>query len=215
MTPARLVQLLSEEEIRLIDNLFFTQDAKRITVAFTAPERRSGCSWLVARIAQRLAARVEGSVCAVDANLHWPSLHAVFGIPNERGLIQAAMLPEEPIRNFAVRILETNLWVIPSGGPTSDSAAMLSSETMKSRVAELAREFDYILIDTPAMKPCADSSAIGRMADGMVLVIAADASKRDIAVNTKMLLDAANIPILGAVLNRRTFPIPDKIYRYL
>ena len=57
--------------------------------------------------------------------------------------------------------------------------------------------------------------AIGRMADGMVLVIAADASKRDIAVNTKMLLDAANIPILGAVLNRRTFPIPDKIYRYL
>jgi Mrp family chromosome partitioning ATPase len=86
---------------------------------------------------------------------------------------------------------------------------------MKRRMAELAREFDYVLIDTPAMKPCGDSSAIGRMTDGMVLVIAADASKRDIAINTKTLLDSANIPILGAVLNRRTFPIPDKIYRYL
>jgi len=215
MTPARLVQLLCEEEIKLIDNLFFTHDAQRMTVAFTAPERWSGCSWLVARIAQRLASRVDGSVCAVDANLHWPSLHSVFGIQNERGLVQAAMQPDEPVRNFAVRILDTNLWVIPSGGPFADSTVILSSEEMKSRMAELAREFDYVLIDTPAMKPSADSSAIGRMTDGMVLVIAADASKRDIAVNTKMLLDSANIPILGAVLNRRTFPIPDKIYRYL
>ena len=70
MTPARLVQLLCEEEIKLIDNLFFTQDAKRMTVAFTAPERASGCSWLVARIAQRLATRVDNSVCTINTNLH-------------------------------------------------------------------------------------------------------------------------------------------------
>jgi Mrp family chromosome partitioning ATPase len=49
----------------------------------------------------------------------------------------------------------------------------------------------------------------------MVLVIAAGSSKRDIAVNTKMLLEAARIPILGAVLNKRTFPVPDKVYRYM
>jgi Mrp family chromosome partitioning ATPase len=86
---------------------------------------------------------------------------------------------------------------------------------MKTRLAELSREFDYVLIDTPAMKPCADSSIIARQTDGIVLVIAAGASKRDIAVNTKMLLEAARIPILGAVLNRRTFPVPDRIYQYL
>ena len=36
-----------------------------------------------------------------------------------------------------------------------------------------------------------------------------------LAINTKIMLEAANVPIVGAVLNRRTFPIPDKIYRYL
>ncbi|HLH31341.1 MAG TPA: CpsD/CapB family tyrosine-protein kinase [Terriglobia bacterium] len=215
MTPARMIQLLSEEETKLIDHLFLGNGAKRMSVTFTAPQRHAGCTWLTIRTAQRLAERVEASVCLVDANLHWPAIHAMFGIPNERGLFQAAMQPDEPIRDFVTRVPNTNLWVVPSGGPLTDSSAILSSEAMKNRIAELAREFDYVLIDTPALKPCADSSLIGRLTDGVVLVIAANSSKRDIAVNAKMMLDAADVTILGAVLNRRTFPIPDRIYQYL
>jgi Mrp family chromosome partitioning ATPase len=215
MTPARIIQLLAEEESRLIETLFLANASQRKTVTFTAPERHAGCSWMVSRIAQALAERVEGGVCVVDANLHWPSLHTLFGIRNEPGLLQAAMQPEAPIHGFATRLAKGNLCVVPSGGPLADSNALLSSENMKVRVAELAREFDYVLIDTPAMKTCSDSSVIGRLTDGVVLIIGANSSKRDAAVNSRMMLEAANTPILGAVLNRRTFPIPDSIYQYL
>jgi protein-tyrosine kinase len=214
MTPGRMLQLLSEEETKLVDNLF-GRDLKRLTVAFTAPERQSGCSWLVSRITERLAARTGGSVCTVDANLHWPALHDLFGVPNCRGLLQAVTQLDEPIRSFAMPIEGSNLWIIPSGGPLPDSTTLLSSENMKVRMRELACEFDYVLIDTPAMKPCADSGVIGRLTDGIVIVIAANSDKRDSTENTKMLLDAANTRILGAVLNKRTFPIPDSVYQYL
>ncbi|HEY2383301.1 MAG TPA: CpsD/CapB family tyrosine-protein kinase [Terriglobia bacterium] len=214
MTAARIIQLLAEEETKLVDRLF-PANAKRMSVAFTAPERRSGCSWLVSRIAQRLAERVPGSACVVDANLHWPSLHMLFGIPNERGLIQAAMQPEEPIRNFTAAVPNSKLWLLPSGGTLSEATGAVSPEAMKARIAELARDFEYILIDTPAMKGGADSAGAGRLANGVVIVVAANASRREAAVNTRLALEAANVPILGAVLNRRTFPIPDRIYQYL
>jgi Mrp family chromosome partitioning ATPase len=215
MTPARIVQLLAEEETRLIEALFLASGSKQKTVTFTAPERHTGCSWLVSRVAQSLAERVEGSVCVVDANLHWPAMHTLYGIPNERGLLQAAMQPDEPIRSFTTHLSQTNLWVVPAGGPLADSTALLSSESMKVRITELSREFDYVLIDTPAMKSCADSGAIGPLTDGVVLVLGAHSSKRDNALNTRMMLEAAKIPILGAVLNRRTFPVPDSLYQYL
>jgi Mrp family chromosome partitioning ATPase len=215
MTPARVVQLLAEEETRLIENLFLANGTKRLTITFTAPERHAGCSWLVSLIAPVLAKRIGGSVCVVDANLYWPSMHTLFGIPNERGLLQAAMQPEQPIRGFAVRLSDGNLYVVPSGGPLTDSKAVLASENLKLRIAELAREFDYVLIDTPAMKSCADSGIVGQLTDGVVLVLGANSGKRDTAMNTRLMLEAAKIPILGAVLNRRTFPIPDNIYQYL
>jgi Mrp family chromosome partitioning ATPase len=86
---------------------------------------------------------------------------------------------------------------------------------MKRRINEISREFDYVLIDTPALRPCTDSGIIGGLTAGVVLVIAANSTKRDTAMNSKMILEAANVPILGAILNRRTFPIPDQIYQYL
>lgn len=215
MTPARVIQLLAEEETKLIDGLFLANGRKRMTVSFTSPERNSGCSWIVSRIAQRLGERVGGSVCVVDANLHWPSLDALFGIPNDRGLIQAATQPEEPIRSFATPVANADLWVLPSGGTLAESSAAVTPEAMKSRITELTAEFEYILIDTPAMKSGVDSGLTGRLADGVVLVVSANSSKRETAVSARMSLEAADVPIFGAVLNRRTFPIPDRIFRYL
>jgi Mrp family chromosome partitioning ATPase len=215
MTPAQIVQLLSEEENKLIDYTFLAGESAPKSITFTAPERHNGCSWIVSRLAQRLAERVDASVCAVDANLHWPALHNTFGINNESGLLQATMRPDDPIRQFTKRPGSANLWVLPSGGTLSNCNAVLSTDNIKNRLAQLSHEFDYILIDTPAMKTSPDCGLIGRITGGVVLVLAANSSRRDTALNTKMMLEAANIPILGVVLNRRTFPIPERIYRYL
>jgi Mrp family chromosome partitioning ATPase len=53
---------------------------------------------------------------------------------------------------------------------------------------------------------------IGRLADGVVLVIEAHATRREAARKVKESLEAANVRLLGAVLNKRTFPIPEVLY---
>jgi Mrp family chromosome partitioning ATPase len=215
MTPAEMVQLASEEETKIVEGVFLQSAAGRKTAVFTAPDRFSGCSWLSAGVARTLAERVPGaSVCVVDANLRWPSLHKLFCIDNTRGLIQA-LKEVDPIRDYTRRMHDTNLWVLPSGGTVDESHSIFVSGRVKTRFEELKRQFDFVLIDTVAMKASPDAAILGPLTDGAVLVLAANSTSRSGAMNIKFTLDAACVPIAGAILNKRTYPIPDQIYRYL
>jgi Mrp family chromosome partitioning ATPase len=213
MTPARVMQLLSEEEGKLIDRIFLANPSQKI-VAFTSPDRHSGCSWMVSNVARRLAAKVQASVCAVDANMQFPSLHRLFGIAKEPGLAQGCSQPS-PLRPFAQRIRESNLWVIPSGDSADGCLVQPSAEDVGQKLEELSESFDYILIDTAATSLSTSANSLAYLAKGVVLVIAANFTKREDALSAKIMLESAAIPILGAALNRRTYPIPDRIYKYL
>jgi len=45
------------------------------------------------------------------------------------------------------------------------------------------------------------------------LVVEANLTRREVARKAKESLESANVRLLGAVLNNRTFPIPETIYR--
>jgi Mrp family chromosome partitioning ATPase len=86
---------------------------------------------------------------------------------------------------------------------------------MKERLAELRSAFDYVLIDAPPLNSYADAMVFGRLADGVVLVLEANATRREAALRVAESLRSAKISVLGAVLNKRTFPIPSALYKRL
>jgi Mrp family chromosome partitioning ATPase len=86
---------------------------------------------------------------------------------------------------------------------------------MKARFDELRSEFDYLLVDTPSLTRYADATALGRLTDGLVVVLQANSTRKETALRVMEDLRAAQIPVLAAVLNKRTFPIPDSIYHRL
>ena len=53
------------------------------------------------------------------------------------------------------------------------------------------------------------------VSDGVVLVLEANSTRRVAARKAQQAVEAANVRVLGTVLNNRTFPIPEKIYRLL
>jgi len=119
------------------------------------------------------------------------------------------------VRHFAKPLLPRNLWLLSCGSAANESAALLNSERMKSRITELRNEFDYVLLDAPPLSTYADAVALGQLADGVVLVLEANSTKREAAVRVVENLRAANVNILGAVFNKRTFPIPESLYQLL
>jgi Mrp family chromosome partitioning ATPase len=150
----------------------------------------------------------------VDANLRSPGLHREFGVPNHYGLTDALQV-SDPIRRFVTSLSRPNLWLLSCGGEVEGMHNMLGSDRMRALLPELQREFDYVLIDAPSMGSGDDSVMLGRSAEGVILVLKANLSRRESARKAVRDLEHANVRVLGAVLNHRTFPVPEAIYRKL
>jgi Mrp family chromosome partitioning ATPase len=204
-----------EEVTKLVRNLFFVPGAGAPRrVVFAGTESGTGCSWICSHAAEILALQVRGSVCLVDGNLRAPSLHQRLGAPNHRGLTDA-LLGSGSVCQYLHRLSPQNLYLLSSGSIKESEQTLLASDSMRSRLTELYSQFDYVLFDVAALSTCNDAIVLGRSADGVVLILRANSTRREAALKAVEELKAAKVEALGAVLNQRTFPIPDAIYKYL
>jgi Mrp family chromosome partitioning ATPase len=210
-----LDQVAGEESLRLVQRIFLLQSEEPPhMVTFAGIDHGGGSSEICVRAAETLTKNISGTVCIVEANLRSPALPGMFGTTNHHGLTNA-LLTDGPIRSFAKPVRGDKLWLLSSGALAVDSANLLNSERLRMRLTELRREFDFVLIDAPPLTRYADAIALGQLSDGFVLVLEANATRRESALKVSENLRAANIKILGAVLNKRTFPIPESLYNKL
>jgi capsular exopolysaccharide synthesis family protein len=214
-TGLNIDQIVGEESLKLVQRVFLMQaGVSPRSVVFAGIDHGNGCSRTCATAAQTLAQNVSGSVCIVDANLRSPSLARFFGVNHNRGLADF-VAGENPVHNFTQRLRPDNLWLLPCGSHASDSVSLLNSDRLKTWLPLLRDAFDYILIDAPPLNQYAEAVSLGQLADGLVLVLEANSTRRDSALRITETLRAAQVQVLGAVLNKRTFPIPQSLYHRL
>lgn len=214
VAPVRESQLAQEEACKLVHNLFLSpSNVSNRVVVFAAIDSGNGCSRVSSLVARTLAAQAGAPVCLVDANLRTPSPHP-FKVNNGYGLTDALRSPG-PITEFVTCVGPDNLAVLSCGSGARDSVGLLTSPNMRVRVADLRNEFAYVLIDAPPLNSYADAIALGQLADGVVLILEANTTRRESAVKVAEHLRSMRVKLLGAVLNKRTFPIPETIYNLL
>jgi succinoglycan biosynthesis transport protein ExoP len=208
MRGVRLPKPAHQQMIKLSQRLFLAGPASQQVVVFSAVEPGNGCTFICARTAEILAADPENSVCLIDANFRSPGLHHEF----------EGTLKHSPEQEWALtRIRGMNLWFL-SYRPSSTGGDELTAgglDRFQTTISELRKEFTHVLIDAPPLTGCADAAILGRMADGLVMVLEANDTRRESAQKAKEMLEANGVQLLGAVLNKRTFPIPEPLYRRL
>jgi Mrp family chromosome partitioning ATPase len=204
-----------EEALRLAQQVFFlqAQELPRVVV-FAGIDHGNGCSQMCASVAEILARNARGPVCLVEANFRSPALPELFGATNHRGMTDALLQPG-PINSFTKMVTPKNLWLLSSGSLAADSPSLLASERLRERLVELRQSFDFVVIDAPPLIRYSDALVLGQSSDGLVLILEANVTRRESASAVAANLRSAKIPILAAVLNKRTFPIPQKIYSRL
>ena len=82
-------------------------------------------------------------------------------------------------------------------------------------MTELRAEFSYVLVNGPPVGQPLDALLLGQIADGVILILESRLTRRETARAVKENLAAANVKILGAVLNNHTFSIPESLYKRL
>jgi Mrp family chromosome partitioning ATPase len=208
-------QWAADELLELVHRIFLLQkeEPPRIAV-FAGIDSSSGCSQICASVAGALARNASGLVCLLEANFRTPSLPSLFNTTNHYGFADA-LLGDGPIRSFTKSVGPEKLRLISAGALGVDSSSLLTTRLVGPRFTELRTGFDFVIVDAPPLTEYADAIALARLSDGIVLVLEAESTRKQAALRAVEKLRSANVPILGAVLNKRVFPIPEAIYSKL
>lgn len=88
----------------------------------------------------------------------------------------------------------------------------LNSVAVQARVAELQRQFDYVLIDIAPLSACLDRLAVGQLAKGFILYMQANSTRRKASRKIADNLRAAKIKVWARLLINAIFPVPESLY---
>jgi capsular exopolysaccharide synthesis family protein len=196
--------VMAEAFRSMLTSLLFTGDdtSRPRLLAFTSANPADGKTTIVSNIGIA-AAEIRCRVLIIDADLRRPRMHKIFGIANEKGLVDLLRgdLEVEPAANYIVQTSIPNLYVLPAGPASNAASQHLYSPNLERLISSLRKDFDMILIDTPPMLQMTDARVVGRLVDAVVLVARSGKTTRDALIASKDLLNGDRTPILGAVLN--------------
>jgi capsular exopolysaccharide synthesis family protein len=196
--------LLAESFRGTLTSILFSArngDAPRVIV-FTSPNPREGKSTMVSNLGLALA-EIRRRVVVVDADLRKPRQHEIFGTPNSAGLSEllSGELPAEEYRKLLLATAYPGLFVLPAGKGSPSAANLLYSPRLRELLERLREEFDAVLVDTPPVLTMPDARVVGRLSDGVVLVVRSRQTTRDMAQAAAQRLAEDGTPLLGTVLN--------------
>jgi capsular exopolysaccharide synthesis family protein len=181
------------------DILLSAEDEATKTIMVATAKPNQGGTATICNLAITLA-QAGRTVALVDADLRRPSLHHIFNLANETGLstvLANGRMPSDELQRTEIE----NLMVM-TGGPIPENAwKLLRSVRMREVINDLARDFDFVLFDTPSAVVFADAATIATMVDGVLLVVRAQESPAGSELQVKNLLNKTKARIVGVVLN--------------
>lgn len=199
---------LDEQLVRLAQSVFLSNnvDAPHVVV-LCGVDQENESSQICFELGRILARCSNQPVCIVDGDARAQRLSRSLDIP--RPSAHAGT-------RGSCRQSDENLWVATANLlDPADTGALASTSYLKKSVADLRHAFDFVLIDAPGVTTQADAISLGQLADAAILVIEANSTRKAAALQAKKAFETMNVRLLGVVLNKRTYPIPEKLYRRL
>jgi capsular exopolysaccharide synthesis family protein len=169
------------------------------TILFTSGQPGEGKTTTAINTAISLS-QLGSSVLLIDADLRRPTVHRVFKMNQAHGLSTYLSRPVEADK-LIHKLWVPNLYVLPCGPIPPNPAELISSERMKELLRVLSGKFDHILIDSPPLMNVTDPVILSTMVDGVILVIQAGRSTRDVLRRARQELASVGAKIFGVVLN--------------
>ena len=179
------------------------------TIMITSAMPGEGKTLTAVNLALTFAKEFNHTVLLVDCDLRQQSVHKVFGIESERGLIDALM-DDRPLQELIIWPGIEKLTLISGGRTISDASEVLSSKKMKALVSEIKSRYHdrYVFFDVPPLLSVADPVAFAPLVDAILMVVQADkTSIQDIKKAVDLI---PREKFLGFVLNRGK--VPPKAY---
>jgi tyrosine-protein kinase Etk/Wzc len=154
----------------------------------------------------------------IGADVRRPSLHRIFGLPKQPGLIEALsgtanwrdtirntvdiLIGEEDVHKLTAFPGIDNFKIMTGWSKsTAEVVNLFSSERLAALIAELRQAFDVVVFDCPPVLLFVDAMLIGEHTDGVVLVYKSGKMARRALKRAKDQVTVSHGKILGVVFN--------------
>jgi Mrp family chromosome partitioning ATPase len=195
----------------LVERLLLAANGNPLRVlAFAGCEGGEGCTSVVRGYAEMLAA-TGFNVLLVDADLRTRALTAYLGASGVDLLAAVA----ENTTPAATSHGKGQLTVVGSPRSAPDQTLCFQTPAFATWMETQRGRYDYVLLDVPPLLRFAEGTHVGRYADGVVVVVRADSTNRELLVRARDQLTRAGVHVVGVVLNRVRDPVPVGLRWYL
>ncbi len=141
----------------------------------------------------------------IDADLRRPGLTKMLGMQGASGLSDL-LRSEGDIGEMTAQFVSSTeingLDVLPSGPRRPSPAELLSGPRFGDLLAWADSVYDQVLIDSPPVLAASDAQMIGRLVDGLILVVNPTKNRRRAVVRAAESFTSVGIKIVGVVANR-------------
>jgi len=202
---------------RIYSNLKSKSDGDSQSILITSAMIGEGKSLTSSYLAITVANLTQLKVVLVDFDLRRPKIHEYFNVGSRPGIADI-LRGDMKIKAVARKSSIPNLQIISSGASNRTVGELIDQSDLSIIVQELKFYFDFIVIDSPPVIPVSDPLLIGDHVDGVLMVVRAGSTQREVVKRAVNLLKNASINIYGVVANDYEDVLPyyfkDRYYGY-
>jgi capsular exopolysaccharide synthesis family protein len=177
---------------------FISSDKPLQVIVVTSSVPKEGKSTVSANLAAAIA-QLGQRVLLVDADMQNPIQHHLWGVNNTKGLsdIIVGQVEFETVVSAGMLSLD----VLSAGATTPNPLFLLDSRKMETLIKDFKNTYDFVIIDAPSLMMRADALALGKMADGILLIARPGVLTSGDAATAREALERSGQNVLGMVVN--------------
>jgi Mrp family chromosome partitioning ATPase len=184
-------------------------------IVFTGAVPGEGTSTLALRFARELALTDSRPVLLIDGDLSRGrgSLSGVLNVEEDTQGLSEMLGGLGELARLVLGTEQPNLHFLPCGQDRHPPLELVQPDRVGRFLKELTRHYAFVVIEAGASLLAPETAIFASSTDGVVRVVRANRTRREVVQKAIDVLHKARCRLLGVVLNDRRYPIPGFIYR--
>jgi Mrp family chromosome partitioning ATPase len=163
--------------------------------------RGDGATFVLRSLARLLAAKSRKRILQADCL----DLFSTSSLP-PADLLAHCWFTDQPGRWVLSPSSERGPARVPESGPEG---------SLRHAMSVLDSQFDFVLLDCGAVTASGNLWRLAPVIDDLLLVVAAGETRRDQVLYAQRIIEQSGARLSGCILNKRTYPLPPLIHRWL
>jgi capsular exopolysaccharide synthesis family protein len=184
-----------------------TRGANMKSFMLTSATLGEGKSTVSAFLALTIARHKKTKTILIDADLRRPKVHKYFGLKREPGLVEV-LTGERDVLDCVQDTPCDTLKVLTAGRHDSAPSYLFDTHLLGEAMSELKFYYDTVIVDCPPVIPVSDPVMVVPEVDGVLMVVMAGVTPRELVARARDVLLDVDANILGLIVNNHAEVLP-------